>query len=365
MTPETLRHTRVLVRARRILSCLTVERHTIRVNGASVSMGGIRHVATWPEERNRGYASALLADTLRWMRQQGIAVSILFPASFRFYRRFGYDLAGHHCEVWLRPTTLPAFAEANRCRAATVADLPALERLYQERSAICACALERPPQRWQALLASPEYRIVVFERSTPAGYLIVSETLDRYGAPQTRVHEFLAIGEEARRGLLGWLARCRSESLEWCASPGDLVRSGLLASPAPLIEGFRPRIIATVRPMFQIRIVHLPLALRALAPTWSGLDAEVGLQVRDELLRENEVPLAISAREGTVQIVEGHLPPHSLVAEIRVISQLYCGYLTAGEALSQGLLQGPPEAIRAADLLFPRLEPFIPDLDRF
>ena len=55
-----------------------------------------------------------------------------------------------------------------------------------------------------------------------------------------------------------------------------------------------------------------------------------------------------------------------LEADIRSFSQLFCGYLSAAEAVSQGLMQASgPEAVDRAEAFFPRLEPFIPQIDRF
>src|SRR5947207_248211 len=68
------------------------------IGDAALPMGGICHVATLAAERNKGYASALMRDALRAMRAQGLCTSVLFPFSFRYYRKFGYELAGNHCQ---------------------------------------------------------------------------------------------------------------------------------------------------------------------------------------------------------------------------------------------------------------------------
>jgi hypothetical protein len=48
------------------------------------------------------------------------------------------------------------------------------------------------------------------------------------------------------------------------------------------------------------------------------------------------------------------------------LSQIYCGYLTPTEAVSQGLVSArDDETLRIADRIFPKYQPFIPELDRF
>jgi predicted acetyltransferase len=67
-----------------------------------------------------------------------------------------------------------------------------------------------------------------------------------------------------------------------------------------------------------------------------------------------------------VQLVRGHRTRHCLEANVRVFSQIYCGYLTPTEAASQGLITvRDDETLQIADQIFPKYEPFIPEIDRF
>jgi predicted acetyltransferase len=135
---------------------------------------------------------------------------------------------------------------------------------------------------------------------------------------------------------------------------------------APLREGYKPRGIATVRPMFQFRVIDLLQAIKARSSEMAWLDGELSLVIQDELNPDNTRPLAMSCSGGTVQIVRGHRTQHCLEANIRVFSQIYCGYLTPTEAVSQGLATvHSDETLRIADQIFPKYEPFIPETDRF
>src|SRR5687768_10315711 len=66
---------RVVVAGERVVSCLTLIHASLHFGGAILSMGGIRHVATAPDERNQGFASALMKDALLWMRRRGLMTS--------------------------------------------------------------------------------------------------------------------------------------------------------------------------------------------------------------------------------------------------------------------------------------------------
>jgi predicted acetyltransferase len=73
------------------------------VHGRSVPMGGIAAVVVRPEARGIGVARSLLTEAITWMRDSGIAVSSLHPASTRAYRSAGWEIAGR--AGWLRIPT--------------------------------------------------------------------------------------------------------------------------------------------------------------------------------------------------------------------------------------------------------------------
>lgn len=366
LSDEELERIRVVARDGRVVSCLEIKATEVRIGDAVLPMGGICNVATLPSERNSGHASALMRESLRALRAQGLCTSILFPFSFRYYRKFGYELAGNHCQFWCRPHNLPSFGEHQWCRIAAPGDIPRLAELYTETCRRRSCALSRSGARWLELMGPAGFQVVVYDREGTAGYMVLRDSLDHYGGRLLALEELCAETAEARRGLIGYLARYTGEAIEWCASATDLTESGMLRSVAPLREGFKPRGIATIRPMFQFRVVDLLGALRARAASYAGMNVDLSLQVRDELLPENQQPIAISAGEETVQILSGQRTERWLEADIRSFSQIFCGYVSPAEAASQGLIQSScQDAINVAEDLFPRLEPFIPQMDRF
>lgn len=357
---------RVVVHQERVVSCLTLLHADLCMNGVRVPMGGIRHVATNPDEQNRGYASSLMRETLREMRRQGLVTSVLFPFSFRYYRKFGYELGGNYCHYWCRPNCIPAYNDAQGCRRAGPGDTAVLARLHTARTAGSGCALVRTEDRWRQIASDPDLQVIVFGTARAEGYLVAQDTRDSYGGRLLRVVDLAAETQAAWRGLLGWLSRGSAESIEWYASCTDLTASGLMRSPAPLREGFKPRGIATVRPMFQFRVVDVAGALQTRLPQLPAGQYRLALKIRDELLPENGQPVAIQ-RNGERGVVRPGRPSDPyLELDIQVFSQIFCGFLTPSEALAQNLGRcSSPAAGELADRIFASGEPFIGELDRF
>lgn len=360
------RDLRVVVADGRIVSCLTLAHAELCMRGARIPMGAVRHVATHPDEQNKGYASALMRDSLRWMRRQGLVTSVLFPFSFRYYRKLGYELGGNHLHFWCRPNCVPVYAEGRDARPAALEDSDALARFYAQRGPASACCICRDDARWREILSDPRLSVIVVGESALRGYAVTMEARDHYGGPVLQVMDMTAGDPAAWRALLGRLSQAAVESLEWFASETDLAESGLMRSPAPLREGFKPRGIATIRPMFQFRVVDVEQALQARSATFPDGQYRLALRVHDELADENPTAIAVHGTGPGAEIRRARASDPYLEMEIQIFSQLFCGYLSAGDALSQGLVRASsPLAHEVAEQLFPAGDPFISELDRF
>ncbi|ABW00939.1 GNAT family N-acetyltransferase [Caldivirga maquilingensis] len=68
--------------------------------GVSIIMGGIGGVATLPEERGKGYMSALLNHVINVMKKEGIPLSVLWGDRQR-YGAFGWEVAGQKQALYI------------------------------------------------------------------------------------------------------------------------------------------------------------------------------------------------------------------------------------------------------------------------
>ena len=82
---------RVVVANGRIVSTLRVWEREMRIGSIAVPMGGIGGVGTHPDHQGAGYATALMKDTITYMRKVGYDVGVLFSAiPCAFYRKLGW-----------------------------------------------------------------------------------------------------------------------------------------------------------------------------------------------------------------------------------------------------------------------------------
>jgi len=85
-----LRHGRVAVDKGRVVGYVRIFSRTMLVRGVPVKVGGIGSVATHPDARHDGIATALLLDAIAQMRREAMQASFLFTGIPGFYERLGW-----------------------------------------------------------------------------------------------------------------------------------------------------------------------------------------------------------------------------------------------------------------------------------
>lgn len=105
-----LSQTRVVVVNDHVVSTLRVWERRIRIGASLVTMGGIGGVCTHEKYRGVGYASALMRQTIDYLKTAGCDIGVLFTIIPEdFYRRLGW-------------TSLLLHGFQKKCNAATLAE---------------------------------------------------------------------------------------------------------------------------------------------------------------------------------------------------------------------------------------------------
>jgi predicted N-acetyltransferase YhbS len=158
--PDNLENVRVIIDEDQVVShvvSLPVDYH---VDDVEFRVGVIGSVATHPDHRGRGHASACLRACEEAVRRAGGSVAILWAEDDAFYLRQGYVRAGRE-DLFVIPTRfLRRRNDRSGVRRAGPADADGIAEVHLALRA----RTNRAPDAWRAYLSIPRMTTLVYER---------------------------------------------------------------------------------------------------------------------------------------------------------------------------------------------------------
>ncbi len=320
--------------------------------GVCVPMTGIASVGIAPEHRGSGAAIALIQSVLQELHQQGVALSALYPATQRLYRKAGYEQAGHRCR-W----EIPAQAIQMKERSLPIEPLESLDRktfelLYRQQAQTINGYLDRSTFGWTNLLhfeaTEPLYAYRLGSADDAQGYVIFSQS--RVGSGSIlHIRDWAVTTPAAAQSLWTLLADHRSQvdTVSWRSSAHDWLSLLLPEQSAKLQSVER----------WMLRIVSLSSALEKRG--YPQLTAELHLQVQDRLLPANHGRFILTVADGQGQVQTGGRG--DLQLDIQSLGPLYSGLFTPHQLQQVGKLEATETALAIATQLFAGPSPWMPD----
>lgn len=329
------------------------------VDGREVPTGGLTIVATHPAYRRRGFAAALLRQTLYAMRERGLCLSTLEPFAHAFYRASGWELVSEDLCYDLSPAELSTSPEQTRLRVYQERDQDALSSLLEEEAARYPLCVRRGRGRWRELLSGgPDawdrsYETVVYERGGAVeGYAIYRQKKAEVGSGRVlEVPELVGRTRRAWEALMSFMAAY--DRTEWRirhrTPPGEPLH--------PFLESSYVRM--TVEPTTMLRLVDVEAALSRLP---RPVPEPLVLDVTDDVMPENAGAYTIDESG----VSRGAEAAERVALDVRELARLYAGYLPARRLASRGLVTpGSGRALELLDATFPPKDPWTFPLDRF
>lgn len=366
---------RVLIVDGAVASCLTIVDAPMWIGKAPIDVAGIAGVATAPEHRSKGCAAKLLVDTLPAIRELGCPFAALFPFSYDYYRKLGWERVGNQSVARVTRSSLPAYSEARYVRTAHPSDKKAIAQLYKISTMQKSGRWIRDDRRWNYLVEHVKSQ-VVYKRGDVGGYALYETRDEQDGTRTARILEMFASSEDARRGLLGFFAQLLDiRDVSCAASLEDLAAGGYLAQ-AETGGGDGPSL--SIEPGVMFRIVDLPSALTTLAPNFEGWRGELVLTMTDPHVPKDWPRGARMIGSSDGIHVEALASGDRLLSsrrridgDVRAWTQTLTGFYSLADALSLNRLHAfRPDAAESAQAgspqeLFPRRDLFVPPADHF
>ena len=302
-----LPQTRVVVVNDTVVSTLRVWERRMRVGASLVTMGGIGGVCTHPNYRGVGYASALMRDTIDYLRTTGCDLGVLFTIiPEAFYQRLGWtSLPLHGFNVTCNLMTQTADSSGWQVTDFNPeTDLDAVAALYDLTNAEQSGTIARTRAYWD--MAPSRIRgvlptVIARQNGRIGGYL-------NYEIEGKRV-EVREVGYAPDNSLV--LDALVSHFLQMCEAQDIEEISGRFPSQHPfaerLIARCNGRIVPTEYTAMMLYAVNLPVLLRRLVVGWESriADAEEKfppLAVKLPAFNNQQIGLRHNA-DGTLQIV--------------------------------------------------------------
>lgn len=326
--------------AARVQSFLRIVPYTVHIGGRPLAMGGIGGVCTWADQQGRGQASALMRRSLEVMRARGQAVSMLYPFSVRYYRKFGWETVGERITYTDQPTSnLPEYEEAAQVRRAQWPDdLPAFAAAYRAGFERFNCLCERSPERWKAIFRELEEKrgqaYLIEREGRPAGYFLCENHPLPEGGYESRTRDYIVSDPAACRAMLGFIARL----------PPLVKRVTIVAPARPRLTALfkEPPPMMRLQAIYQFRVVDLQKAVEARGIPCAA-EGAITLRISDPAARWNDGLWTLRFAQGRAQCVPaGDKAVPDMEMSIQTFSQVFCGYLDPLE-LGENDQNTPPD----------------------
>ncbi|MBI4518699.1 MAG: GNAT family N-acetyltransferase [Deltaproteobacteria bacterium] len=225
----------------RLVSTLQVFTKDIRVNGATLRVGGVGNVFTAPAYREQRVASGLLTRAIAAMEEKKFDLSLLFAVRINFYSRLGW--CSHRRLFNFIDPGQPLISGRHAIeRFVPERDLDAIMALYQAYSGQLPGTTVRDRRYWLGQLryaGNPAEDFLVARAGTEAGQPIVAyaRATPLYDYYVVTEHGYLPGHAPALADLV-----CRLHVVEAAGWTGTLVQ---LAFEPEVLELLRQRGVAT------------------------------------------------------------------------------------------------------------------------
>ena len=342
----------------RIVSSMICTPSQARFGDDILPLCAVGGVATLPEHRKSGLAGMMMEESVRVLRRNGYHTSALWPFSYHYYRKFGWELGSEHRRYLVPSEWARDFSVPTGVRPARKSDIPAIGRLLERFGRRHNCVSVRDGLWWDYTLTSYGIKFDSDDDLRVRHGVCVHETGDRVdgyafymlsGEGETEVvavREMVADSSRARSAILSRLAETGAPNISFRVPIDD---DFLQALPDP-------RLVRTeIEGGFQFRVVD-PLPALELRTVGSEIRGRIGFDIDDPTLGVSE--LDVDVEDGRIRRASGRADDR-LAMSVQTFAQAFSGYITPSKAAELGRVEATSRrALQLADSVFAGRIPF-------
>ena len=356
-TPETnetyfqrigLENFRVIRRGGKIVGGLAILEMGQWFGCECVPMAGIAAVGIAPEERGSGAALELMRQTVKEIYAKGLTISTLYPATQRLYRKVGYEQGGSLCG-WEMPTSSIHLKERSLPMQPVIPlQHEVFRKLYHQQAKVTNGYLARNQAIWEEVVEKSAYAYLIGKETQPEGYIIFSQQqVDN--STLIDIRDFALLTTAAVGRFWTFIADHRSqiEKVRWRHSAVESLTLQLSEQTAEIYRSLR----------WMLRVVDVGTLEKRGYP--QELEAELHLEVQDDLLAQNNGKFVLSVSHGRGEVTKGG--KGELQLEVNGLAPLYTGLFTPYQLQLTGQLQATQTALAVATQMFAGSSPWMPD----
>ncbi|ACL69042.1 GNAT family N-acetyltransferase [Halothermothrix orenii] len=357
--PETIGEKKGLFKGDELVCCYQLYEVDCKTRGTWFKTGGIGDVASPPHNRRKGYVGKMLTYALEEMKERKIRFSALWPFSYSFYRKYGWEQGTASLHIVLEPSSLKFTEDSikGKFKQVNAEEYSLLNNIYNTFYKGYDLGIKRDKTWWvnRVFKSGDKNRFgyIWEENGKPQGYIIYSASKGPNGYWENRIHvrEIIGIDIPSFLQLFRFIyyhdSQCREVGM---MLPFDFPLLKIL--PEPRIKTYE------VRPGVMIRIVDIQQVLNKITYP-NQVKAGFTFRVFDETAPWNNgiFRLEVSDGKGECSQISGDEGDFSI--KINHLSSILAGFMTPAEVYSLGYLDTDNDKIiKILEKIFPPRQTF-------